>query len=370
MGSNVEEFVKLNIKLIDFMDDLVRVFDKSGLIVYINESMKKFCEGDEGKFCSFSDAKFDEDLSFSSLLCIDPMGKYDEVITDEIKIGDKYFLVKSSPVLDENSEYWGSIEVFRDITEEQKMLEDIENYNYKINKNLQYASEIQKGLLPKKGEINGTYLDYRYISSEELSGDFFDVIEIDDDKTCVYIADVMGHGVPASMITMFIKFSVRSILSSVKINDPGDILKELTKEFAKLDLEMYFTIFVGIYDNKKMEFSYSNAGHNCIPVLYDNNINLLLELSGLPISWLFKECSYSRGSIKLRQNDTLFFYTDGVIETKNENKDMYGEERLLSLIDENKNTCNNILDCVINDLNNFRYGTQDDDIAILSMKIL
>lgn len=370
MENNMSEFVKLNIKLIDFMDDLVRVFDKSGLIVYINESMKKFCEGDEGKFCSFSDTEFKENLSFSSLLCIDPMGKYEEVITDEIKIGERDFLVKSSPVLDENREFWGSIEVFRDITEEKKMLQDIEKYNDKINKNLQYASEIQKGLLPKKGKMNGILLDYRYISSEELSGDFFDVIEIDENRTCVYIADVMGHGVPASMITMFIKFSLRSILSSKKINDTGDILKELTKEFSKLDLEMYFTIFVGIYDNKNLEFSYSNAGHNCIPILYDTNVNLLLELSGLPISWIFKECSYSKGKIKLRKGDTLFFYTDGVIETKDKQGNLYGEARLLSLIDEHKGLDCNILECVVDSLNEFRYGKQDDDIAILTMEIL
>lgn len=369
MEFNNEEFVKLNIKLIDFMDDLVRVFDKNGLIVYINESMKKITD-DVGKFCNFTNREMSSDLLFSSLMCIDPMGRNDEVITDEIQIGNKYYLVKSSPVFDDNNNYWGSIEVFRDITEEKKMLEDIEKYNAKINKSLHYASGIQKGLLPKKGEMNGIILDYRYISSDELSGDFFDVIEIDKNRTCVYIADVMGHGVAASMITMFIKFSVRSILANKKINSTGDILNALSKEFAKLDLEMYFTIFLGIYDSEKMEFSYSNAGHGCIPVLFDKNVNLLLELSGLPVSWLFKDCTYSEGSIRMRKDDTLFFYTDGLIESKDINREMYGEERLLNLIDENKNLDINILDVVLDSLNKFRHGTQEDDIAILSMKIL
>lgn len=370
MNNNIGEFVKLNIKLIDFMDDLVRVFDKNGLIVYNNDSMKKFCENDEGKFCNFTDRSMDKNKDFSNLSCIDPMGKSNEVITDEVTIGNRHFLVKSSPVFDEEDNYWGSIEVFRDVTKEKNMLEDIERYNKKINKNLNYAAGIQKGLLPKKGEYNGLYLDYRYISSEELSGDFFDVIKIDEDRTCVYIADVMGHGVGASMITMFIKFSVRYIIMSYKINCTKDILSALTKEFSKLDLEMYFTMFLGIYNNKTKEFSYSNAGHNCVPILFNEKVNILLELSGLPISWIFKEFSYSRGSIKLNSGDTIFFYTDGLIESKNENRVVFGEERLLDIIDKNKNLNHNILDCVIEETEKFRDGLQEDDIAILSMKIL
>lgn len=375
----VDEFLKGNFKLVDFMDDLVRVFDKDGFIVYTNSSMKKYLGNEEGKFCSFSDIPKQENCEknkiYSSLKCVAPLSYRGDVVTELLSVDDKDFFVKSSPIFDENNEYWGSIEVLRDVTEENKLQKELITYKDKIKEDMTVASDVQKGLLSKLNHIEGINIEYIYISSEQLSGDFFDVIELTNNRVCFYMADVMGHGVSASMLTMFIKFSVRMLTRGRKIEHPKEILMELAKEFSKLNLEMYFTIFLGIYDKNTCEFEYSNAGHNCIPILYNKkDKNLRLELSGLPISWIswnFREKGYSVGKVKLNKGDSLIFYTDGITETKNENREDYGEERLLSVIDEYKSKLTDceMLDKIIELNSQYRYGLQEDDIALLSIRV-
>ena len=330
----MDKFTHWNFELVDFMEDLVRVFDKTGLIVYTNSSMKKFLENEEGKFCVFSDDDIHRnDPIFSSLKCVAPIGHKEDVKTELLSVGERDFFVKSSPIFDDKNEYWGSIEVFRDTTEENKIQKDLVKYQEMVKNDMITASDIQKSLLSKLSHTDGLNLEYKYISSAQLSGDFFDVIELPNNKTCVYIADVMGHGISASM---------------------------------------YFTIFLGIYNRETCEFEYSNAGHNSIPILFNKNKNVRLELSGLPISWLFQDSRYSVGKAKLCHGDCVLFYTDGLTETKNKNREEYGEERFFNVVDKYKNSLSDkeLLDKLVEDVSEFRYGIQEDDIALLSMRIL
>lgn len=373
------EFSKWKFELVDFMDDLVRVFDKNGFIVYINESMKKYIGNDVGKFCNFFNSKSCNNDNkykvFSSLKCLSPIGENTDVVTDVLTIDGHDFFVKSSPIFDDSGNYFGSIEVFRDVTEENKLQKKIIDYNKKTKKDMQVASDIQKSILEKLNYTDGLKIEYKYISCDELSGDFFDVIEFSDDRVCFYMADVMGHGISSSLITMFIKFAVRTITRARNIKYPKEILTELAKEFSKLDLQMYFTIFLGIYNKKTNEFEYSNAGHNCVPILFNKtDKNLRLNLSGLPISWLswsFRKKGYSFGKVKLSKGDALVFYTDGITETKNKDRENFGEERLLSVIDKYKLKLSDVelLDKIIEETSNFRSGVQEDDIALLIVRI-
>ncbi len=80
-----------------------------------------------------------------------------------------------------------------------------------------------------------------------LSGDMFDVYYINEDNIGIYICDVVGHGVTASMMTMFVRQTMRAIKDDIL--SPSTALKELHKRFVSLDLgsDKYFTIFYAIY---------------------------------------------------------------------------------------------------------------------------
>ena len=100
---------------------------------------------------------------------------------------------------------------------------------------------------------------------ESLGGDFVDIFRIDDSHIGVYIADVSGHGVQASLLTVFLRSAVNK-----KLLSPSRALEELFYEFnkSKLDREMYITMFYSIIDLDDRTMLYSNAGLNVLPVVY------------------------------------------------------------------------------------------------------
>ncbi len=113
-----------------------------------------------------------------------------------------------------------------------------------------------------------------------LSGDMFDIYFIDEENIGIYICDVVGHGVTASMMTMFVRQTMRAIKDDIL--SPSAALTELHKRFVTLNLgaDKYFTIFYGIYNIKNKQLKYSNAGHNCIPIRFNTDQVTLLKTKG------------------------------------------------------------------------------------------
>ena len=119
----------------------------------------------------------EKNKKYSSLKCVSPIGHTLKVVSEVLSIDDRDFFVKSSPIFDEKGKYWGCVEVFRDVTEQNKLQEKILSYNKKTKEDMETASDIQKTFLEKLNHISGIDIEYKYISSEELSGDFFEMLQ-------------------------------------------------------------------------------------------------------------------------------------------------------------------------------------------------
>ena len=195
----------------------------------------------------------------------------------------------------------------------------------------------------------------------------FDVFQIDDDNIGMYIADSVGHGFAASMVTMFIKSMVRTLDKSVQ-NSPKKTLTELCKRFTglKLEIENYFTCFYGVYNLKKKTFTFSNAGHLPLPLRVRDREALSLESRGYPISRFFAKPDYEEKEIKLYAGDYLLFTTDGVEEARNPDKEAFGHKRVLDIV---SNYNNDILDKINNELEEFTDSPQVDDISMLLVSV-
>ncbi|HHX68809.1 MAG: PP2C family protein-serine/threonine phosphatase [Miniphocaeibacter sp.] len=359
---NITSVLKANNKRIgDYLPDWIRIIDPNGIILYENEVMIESNGNNMGEDCYNIDniekgiplgTKASE---FQSKDCVSKNMEFD---------GDMY-LVRSSPMYNGNGELFAIVESFRNITIEVISIRRYEEVAKKTRKELNDAKNVQMALLPEKGEHNGICVDYRYIPSQFLSGDMFDIISLDDDTICLYIADVVGHGVSASLITMFIRQTVRSLVKNQNIVKPNLLLGELTKKFAELNLEdnKYFTIFYGVYTISKNEFIYVNAGHNAIPIKMKKDKSIeLIEGTGLPISFIFAEGKYVESKIRLNKGDKILFYTDGITETKDYFNELYGIDRLIQVMKKNRGS---MLDNIVNSVSAYRWGAQEDDIAIM-----
>lgn len=355
--------------IINGMYDWVRVIDLDNNLVYINKAMSKFLKGDViGKKCYQAigrDAPCENCVSRSAVLDGKPQHK------EEVISGHTYS-VMSSPLKDNDGNIIAVVEVLRDITEMINLQKEIINQNKKLKSELNMARKLQCSLLPKVLPEDKIEFSYIYKPCDTLGGDFLDIFKIDNDHTGVYIADVSGHGVAASMLTVFLRSSIDKNLLS-----PAAALKQLYKEFNRdySDQDFYITVFYAIIDTKYNTLMYSNAGHNVSPIVFgkDNKRFELLRSPGIPISNWVENPTYKDNKLFLQKGDRLFLYTDGIVELKNSNNEQFGEDRLVSALLSEVESPNVVLDQIIKTASEFsgieKYSHVADDITMALIEI-
>lgn len=200
-----------------------------------------------------------------------------------------------------------------------------------------------------------------------LSGDMFDIFHIDERSLGIYICDVAGHGIAASMMTMFIKETMRSIKDEIR--NPSEALEELHRRFTALDLEAdkYFTIFYGVYDKETHKLTYSNAGHNCYPIKFNSGHVEPLKIKGYPITMLFGEVTYKEKEVSLEKGDKVLLYTDGITEARDHNDVQFGIEGVLETVRKNPD---NMLKEIEDKFIIHSWGEQNDDYALVLLEVM
>lgn len=349
--------------ILNSMVDWVRVVDKNKNILYINNAIKI----DMGDISEKSCYEYLEKIEPCEKCVSVRVFENGEILTKEEELMGKNYSIKCSPMKDKYGEIQGVVEVFRDITREKQLEQEIKNRNKKTKLDLELARKIQEKILPKKDIHDRIKIDYVYRPSEMLSGDMFDIFKIGENKLGIYINDVVGHGVAASIVTLCVRQIINCMANNS--NGPSDVLKKIHSRFLELDLggETYFTILYGEIDLETNEFVYVNGGHNSIPLLIRDGEITKLENVGFPINSLIKKVEYKEKKIQLEKNDQMILYTDGLVEAKNKNNKFYGFDRFLGIIQEN--TSGNIIEAIKKDVEKFKYHELEDDFTLLKLKI-
>lgn len=310
--------------IIDGMQDWVRVINKDDTIIFVNKPMREALGMDiVGQKCY-------EILGRTSPCpnCVSRKHLPEWSRCKEETFSGRIFSVTSSPLKSDGIESEETvIEVLHDITELKKLSKALERKNERLKEDLSLARMLQCSLLPKETLICDK-LDFSFIyrPCEALGGDFLDIFKIDDDHIGLYIADVSGHGVAASMLTMFLRTALdKSTLS------PTESLTQLYADYNKNEFvtELYIAVFYGVIDTKNYTITYSNAGLNVCPILYSKDNFQILRAPGIPISNWVENPNYIEITTSIRPKDRLFFYTDGIIEIRNKNKRQFGEESVV-----------------------------------------
>ena len=237
-----------------------------------------------------------------------------------------------------------------------------------MKKELELASEMQAMLLPTSLPSNNN-LDIAvfYQSHQQVGGDYYDFIELSDDEVCFCIADVSGKGVSAAMLMSNFQANLRALVHySATLGELIDALNRKVLESAKG--EKVITLFVAKYNIKTREMNYVNAGHNP-PFLISDEITLLK--AGCPGLGMLDEIPLiTEGRISIPAGSSLFCYTDGLVETENEQNKEYGMEGLEESLKKNRaKKPSEINTNVLIDLKIYKGRTNyADDIALLSCK--
>ncbi len=238
----------------------------------------------------------------------------------------------------------------------------------RLDQELRMASEIQNLLLP--GEIplrDQLDIDATYIPCKEMSGDFYDIIVLDENRTVFVVADVSGKGIPGAMVVSNMQASLKAYLKySSNLIELVTHLNEAI--MLNTTSDRYITFFIGLYDKRDDTFQYINAGHNP-PLLIGGNNNLKeLNVGGIFIGSLPWE--YEMDMVKLEKGDLLTLYTDGLVEAMNEREEEFEKERLTQVLRNNKNKpSTDILNSIIVSVKEFAGATDfEDDFTVMVIK--
>ncbi|MDQ0253060.1 serine phosphatase RsbU (regulator of sigma subunit) [Evansella vedderi] len=245
--------------------------------------------------------------------------------------------------------------------------------NKALQREINLARNIQSSLLNGKtptfdgGEVCGASLPARLIG-----GDYYDFYPLVNGKIRIVIGDVMGKGIPAAMLMILTRGAFRSAAESTQ--SPGETLTAMNQAIYNdlKTLKSFVTLFCADWDPNTSTLTYANAGHN--PPLYingkSNSIEELPKIKGIMVGGLPNQV-YKEQSVELNDEDTVFFYTDGIVEAINKDGEQYKLDRLISTLEQNKEkVVGDIERAVMESINKFTAGVpQKDDITMVLLKI-
>lgn len=221
---------------------------------------------------------------------------------------------------------------------ENARLHEEEEALKKMRHEVKLAAKIQKQLLPdQQPDIEGYELCGRNITARSVGGDYYDFFQLDDKNWAICLGDVSGKGMPASLLMSNLQALLRGQV--IYEPSPGKLLKNANRQFYQsTDTEKFVTFFLGILDTESHTFHYSSGGHEHPFLIHADRNYDRLKIGGLPLGVMDNQ-EYEEESIQLGRGDNLVIFSDGIIDSRNEEDERFGEGRLKQiLLDENKNT--------------------------------
>jgi len=209
----------------------------------------------------------------------------------------------------------------------------LEAAHKKVDQELELARRIQQSFLPQSmPDVPRAKLAVLYLPSGRVGGDFYDAFRLDEHHVGFYVADAMGHGVPASLLTIFLKRGVRPkeiIGKEYRIIPPHEVLQRLNRDLVDQSLadNPFITMIYGVFNHHERTLRYSRAGHP---------FPLYVPADGEPQLWKGEgtllgivDTHYELQTQTVRPGDKILFYTDGLDSCTFENNPA-GKESLLA----------------------------------------
>ncbi|MGK6328291.1 PP2C family protein-serine/threonine phosphatase [Erwinia sp. DT-104] len=210
-----------------------------------------------------------------------------------------------------------------------------------IEQDLQAAASLQISILPPHALQHGPYYaDWLFIPSAWVSGDIFNLFPLDHQAVGFYCVDVAGHGVTAAMMSVAVARQFlhgrtvdRFLFSGNTVTPPAQVVKILNERFCaqSQDVLSYFTIVYGVIDLQSGEGRLCQAGHPTPFIVSRAGVTRQVGDGGPPVG-LLDDLSWEESDFQLAPGERLCIYSDGISECENPEHEMFGAQRLETLL--------------------------------------
>ncbi|HSZ57149.1 MAG TPA: GAF domain-containing SpoIIE family protein phosphatase [Tepidisphaeraceae bacterium] len=201
----------------------------------------------------------------------------------------------------------------------------------RLQNELAEAAAYVQSLLPPPLE-KPVRIDWQYVSSSELGGDFFGYRWLDENRLAVYLLDVMGHGVGAALFSTSVESALRGNAPvGLAFDDPAAVVTALNAAFPMEENGgRFFSMFYGIYHRRDHSLLYANAGHPP-PLLFNDGQVSNLGSTGMVVG-VMPNTKYRADRIAIPPGSRLYLYSDGAFEVELPDGEMLFTEGLQDII--------------------------------------
>lgn len=263
------------------------------------------------------------------------------------------------------------VEKLRELDQVLLHKEELAQRNNALSQELSLARRLQDSMLPLTPLVKGNISVFaRYRPALEIGGDFFDVIDLNENRIAILVADVTGHGIQSALSTMLLKFAFSSFTD--KDVQSIDILRGMNKVLHKiLPIDIFVAALVITMDTGNCSGSLINGGipH---PLLIGKDGVDQIPANGL-ILGVADEVVYEAGEeypIDLYDGDNLILYTDGLSEVEVGDGKLFEDGGLVETISDNLSLpLDELLDLLVSESDKFKKKSRyQDDLTIVGVK--
>ncbi len=270
--------------------------------------------------------------------------------------------------------------VFKSIAEQSAfalynaIIYSMANEKKRLDHDLEIARDIQRILLPSEAPaISGFQIAGINVPARQVSGDYFDYIQVDEDRLGVAIADVSGKGVPASLIMAICRSVLRA--EAARNPSPADVLRKVNRQlYPDIKEDMFISMAYLVLDHHQNSVTLARAGHDA-PLWYQRQSQIVTPVKspgmvvGIDSGSVFDRLTVDF-AIPLERNDCLVLYTDGLTETLDSEGDEFGVDRMMESVRASANDgAQGIVKRIIEDVREFTGSVpQNDDMTLIAIR--
>ena len=253
--------------------------------------------------------------------------------------------------------------------ENARLYEEIEKQERRLERDLSLARELQGRLLPQSNP-KLAHLDVaaKFVPARTIGGDLYDFIPYSMSRLGIAIGDVSGKGAPAAIYAALVSGILRSHAPIEP--SPSEMLSAVNLSLAERRVEAQFvSIIYAVWDDEDRTLTVSNSGLPR-PILVHGGKNEVIEATGLPLG-LFDEAEYDELHFKMKAGDMFVFFSDGILDARNRQGDLFGRGRLERIIAENNgSTASQIVDVIFKAVADHSAGVETfDDQTVVAIRV-
>ena len=241
----------------------------------------------------------------------------------------------------------------------------------RVEQELQVARRIQQASLPKEvPTLEGWQINPFYRPAREVGGDFYDFHLLSEGRIGLVVGDATGKGVPAALVMSTTCGMLQAVSQALDSSSPAEVLSRVNETlFLRIPPDMLVTCFYAVLESNSGRLVYANAGHDLPYMRSQGGDCEELRARGMPLG-LMPGMSYEEKETQLGAGEAALFYSDGLVEAHNPQREMFGFPRLQVLVAKHGDEEGALGNILLEELYSFvgEGWEQEDDITLLTLR--